>query len=167
MLQFSNFDLIIEVKRGDDWRQYQTQLEHQIRAYFNGRKGGKELFYIIFGCSNNNEFNENVKLDYEQENETKSILTTINKCNWMDLLIEVYKLKEQLALFTTPIPYKYAMIHILDDLIAGFNYHVFFNIKWFRQMRSYSINKKSLSTFNSLIKNENSVLHELCNTNKS
>lgn len=158
-IQFSNFDLIIEAKRGDDGGQYQTQWEQQIRAYCNEREGDKELFYITLG-GNSNKLNDKVNLDFEKEDETKFIHTTINKCNWMGLLIEIHNLKDQLAIMTTPIPNKYAMIRILDDLIAGFNYHGFFNIKWFRQMRSYPINKKSLSTLSSLIKNENLVPHE-------
>ncbi|MFA8436785.1 MAG: hypothetical protein ACEPOZ_19945 [Marinifilaceae bacterium] len=159
-LEFTNFDLIIEAKRGDDGGQYEDQWKNQIRAYCNERtEEKKKLFYITLG-GNSNKLNEKVSIEYEVDQEKIACETTINKCNWMGLLMQVYRLKDQLMAVTASIPHQQALIRILNDLIVGFNYHGFFHINWFQSMPSYSIRKESLFTFSSLQKFENLIHHE-------
>ncbi|MBI9062572.1 MAG: hypothetical protein JEZ14_11350 [Marinilabiliaceae bacterium] len=148
-MQFCNFDLIIEAKKGDDGGQYNEQWINQIRAYCNEMKDDRELFYITLG-GNSDKLNDRVEVSYNTDEKIQKITTTINKCDWMSLLIEITTLKSQLKTVSTSISSHDAILRLLDDIIASFNYHGFYNVKWFKNLTYKSVNNESIETLSSL-----------------
>lgn len=128
-LRFDSFDLIIEVKSSDEGGQYAQQWENQIKAYTNEYEK-QELVYITLGGNA-------VKINQEIEVDDKKY--AITKCSWMSLLMETSATLQEFKKTEAPFSNKASTIRLLEDVIRGFNYHGFFNIKWFEGMKMYTI----------------------------
>lgn len=129
-IQFSEFNVIIEVKPYEDGGQYKQQWRNQITAYNNEFTEGKKLIYISLG---GNYIKTNDKLIYKEKEYI------INKCNWTGILLEVSDVLKELKKIKTPFPNKLASIRILEDVIRGFNFFGYFDINWFEGMNTYTI----------------------------
>ncbi|MBE7646760.1 hypothetical protein F7644_12295 [Tenacibaculum finnmarkense genomovar ulcerans] len=132
-VSFTNFDIILEIKPNEDSGQYEEQWSNQLISYNNEfEESNKNLYYITLG-GNTEKSNESITVG------PKNIKYTINKCNWMGVLIEVSNTLKELKKINSPILNKNATIILLEDIIRGFNYYGFFNVNWFEGMEMYKI----------------------------
>lgn len=130
-IRTENFDVIIEAKRWDKNQQSKSQMEDQIKAYFNEfGEENKKLYYIQLGGLYSTDFIDNYIY--------KSLEVMICKTNWTQLLKSIVKHHQNLESPNSHSsnPQK----RILEDIIKGFELHQFYTMKWFGDMPSQKIN---------------------------
>lgn len=145
-LEFELFDVIIEAKYGDRAGQNIPQWQKEIKAYQNEfydkeRESQKPFVFIAVGG------NQSV----EMETVSK---TNIYKCNWLSILIEVYKYQKEVELLTIPDMNISATRRLLDNIILAFNINGVYNIEWFNSLTNSisTISDSSIDLICSLFK---------------
>ena len=133
LLQFDHFDIIIEAKRYDLYQQSQTQLENEIKAYYNVFDGEKEMFFIQLGGLNN----KNNEPDFILEEKQKRV--KICKTDWYQLLNQITVELHQLE--NNPNIQSIGHKRVLKDIIKAFEIHQFYQIKWFNELKQINLNQ--------------------------
>lgn len=124
LLQFEEFDIIIEAKRYDNFQQSKHQMENEIQAYYNVFEGNKKLYFIQLGGLHSK--------DDEDDFSYKNFKIKILKTDWTRLLHEVVT---QYAIFqSSPFSQTIAYCRILDDVRKAFEMHNFYEMKWLKDI---------------------------------
>jgi hypothetical protein len=146
-IRFLEFDLIIEAKRTDISGQSEHQWREQVLGYCaeyrTENEQAKPLCYVTMG--GNNSLSTDT-IDIPGENFS----VTINKCNWLGLLIKIENLKARLSLDQHSECNAKGMIRLLDDIVDAFAYHGIFHISWFEGMEYQRPRKSSFETLSQL-----------------
>lgn len=134
-IRFEAFDMVIEVKRGNEKQQNLWQIENEIKAYFNEFEGDKkDLYFIQLGGLHN--------LNKESDLEIKNKTIKLYKTNWSKLLDQIIFERKQLDNLDYSFTNSYK--RILDDLIKGFELHNFFKNEWLCDLEFTDITQQKL-----------------------
>jgi hypothetical protein len=142
LLQFDDFDIIIEAKRFDNFQQSKEQMEKEIKAYYNVFDGEKELFFVQLGGLYSKENEDDFCF---QEKKIKIV-----KTDWTRLLHEI--IKQRNIFQNASISQTYAYCRILDDVRKAFEMHNFYEMKWMKEIKPLSITNIEFNTMNFLKK---------------
>ena len=142
LLQFEDFDVIIEAKRYDDFQQSKNQMKNEIQAYYNVFDGNKTLYFVQLGGLYSKEDED----DFCFNDKKIKILKT----DWTRLLHEVVT---QRTLFqNNPFSQTLAYCRILDDVRKAFEMHNFYEMKWMKDINYTAIRTEQFDTMNFLKK---------------
>lgn len=138
-IRFHAFDLIIEAKRNDWSGQYSQQWKKEITAYHNEYGHNKPVHFIALG-GNADKWTEQVKVDKQH--------TTVNKCTWLSLLIQINKLRQEYEAISMALNSQSALRRLFSYIELAFNIHNVYCINWFDDMRTSKpfIDSDSIST---------------------
>lgn len=149
-LEFELFDVIIEAKYGDRVGQNKPQWQKEIKAYQNEyydkeRESQKQSVFIAVGGNQSIEM-ETISVG--------GIKTNIYKCNWLSILIEVYKYQKEIELLAIPDMNISATRRLLDNIILAFNINGVYYIEWFNTLTQSisTISDSSIDLISSIFK---------------
>lgn len=140
LLQFDEFDVLIEAKRYDNFQQSQSQIKKEIIAYINTYGDEKKLYFIQLGGLHH-------KFD-EQNIIEKGFNVIMLKTDWTKLLHEV--VHQINTLQSSPLSSLKAYCRILEDIRKVFEMHNFYEIQWLNSILDYKVNITSFNSFNYL-----------------
>ena len=136
LLQFEDFDVIVEAKRFDYFQQSKQQMENEIRAYYNVFDGNKILYFVQLGGLHS----KNDEDDFYFNNYKIEILKT----DWTRLLHEV--VTQRTILQNIPFSQTLAYCRILDDVRKAFEMHNFYEMKWMKDIAFTAIKTEHFNT---------------------
>jgi hypothetical protein len=122
-IQFQQFDLIIEAKYNDFGGQHQQQWTNEIKAYCNEYEQDKPVYFIAVG---GNAVKNNDRIDAKN--------TTINKCTWLSVLMQITRLKSDLESVRLQNCNHSVILRILNLITLAFNIHGVYDIHWFNEI---------------------------------
>ena len=129
-IQFDSFDLILELKRNDDNKQYREQWLNEITAYKKAYSDTEKKFCLIAISGKTEVTDDNVY-----------------SCSWTALLNATVKCKETLSLLH---PHSHE-VRILEDAVKAFYIHREYAYRYFDSI-DYTPEKYSISEHNDLFK---------------
>lgn len=142
LLQFEDFDIIIEAKRYDNFQQSKHQMEKEIQAYYNVFDGSKDLYFIQLGGLHSK--------DNEDDFCFNNYKIKIVKTDWSRLLHEV--VTQRILFQSNPYSQTLAYCRVLDDVRKAFEMHNFYEMKWMKEMAYTAIKVKQFNTISYLKK---------------
>ena len=142
LLNFEDFDVIIEAKRFDEFQQSRNQMDNEIKSYYNAFDGDKDLYFVQLGGLHSKEDES----DYcFKEKKIKVV-----KTDWTRLLHEI--IKQRNVLQPASLPQTHAYCRILDDVRKAFEMHNFYEMKWMKDILPLSIREIKFDEMNFLNK---------------
>ena len=142
LLEFEDFDIIIEAKRYDDFQQSQNQMNNEVKAYYNVFDGAKELYFVQLGGLHSKDNEDDFCLG---EKKIKIV-----KTDWTRLFHEVVTQRNMFQ--NTSYSQTLAYCRILDDVRKAFEMHNFYEMKWLKDIASSTIKTEQFNTMNFLKK---------------
>jgi|GEM_PF-448538 hypothetical protein len=121
LLQFEEFDLIVEAKRYDYNQQYNNQWIAEAKSYYHSEVNRHKKLYLLAvgGISDGDEQATTLK-----EPDVK-VETTVVKTRWRRLLGEIIRNQKEMAKADVLLHSSKAILNILNDLILSFRIHGF------------------------------------------
>ena len=140
-LSFEHLDIIIEAKRHDKGGQNYKEWDNELRAYHNEYTTSTRppILLAIGGLD-------------DTQNEVREIEDFgkhhVYKCSWLQILINVYTMKEHLLS-----KQEHNLVRLCDTLILGFNMHNEQYFKWMDSMPFASISLHSICAIQKFFEN--------------
>lgn len=138
LLRFSDFDVIIEAKRYNEFQQKKAQMVNEITGYWNEFGNEQKTLYFIQVGGINDSTDEIYMLN-------GNIEVKICKTNWTRILDQIVLLQQNLSFVDSFL--NYAQIRIIDSLINGFELHQYYRKKWLNDMPKIYIRTTKLNLF--------------------
>lgn len=135
IIEFKDFDLIIEAKRWDSPMQNINQWYNQFIAYTNEYGMKREVKMLAIGGIHSHQSESlthpHWKIEDESECDSNGFTCRVYMCQWSSLLLACQRLRRQLRTKDHTCSRNAADIRILSDLIGFFVRHGFKPIRWF------------------------------------
>ncbi|MES2826692.1 MAG: hypothetical protein V4687_00990 [Bacteroidota bacterium] len=140
LIEFENFNIIIEAKRFDYSMQNSNQWEEEIKAYFSEFGFKKDVYMIAVGGIFKND--ESTTL-FQYLNITVKIV----KCRWGRILKQLISIQKHLDKYRGFVNANDAILNIINDLILTFRMHGFQTGSLFETMTNNLSLKKSIAEY--------------------
>lgn len=136
VIEFDDFDLIVEAKRWDHLLQDREQWKRELTAYINEYGPRKRKVKMLALGGNISHEDEHIRETFIPPGSAPStsheFICPVHICKWSSLLLECRRWREKLENAEDQSSRTRADMRILNDLIAIFVRHGFTPVRWFK-----------------------------------